>query len=56
MIAGILHDGGIVYPPGREPYVLVILTRGEPDPAVAAVVAADLSRAVWRELTGTGSR
>jgi uncharacterized protein YbbC (DUF1343 family) len=56
MIAGILHDGGIVYPPGREPYVLVILTRGEPDPAVAAVVAADLSRAVWRELTGTRSR
>lgn len=27
-ITGINHDGGIVYPEGREPYVLVVLTRG----------------------------
>ena len=26
-ITGVLHDAAIVYPPGRSPYVLVVLTR-----------------------------
>lgn len=51
-ITGIDHDGAIIYPPGRAPYVLVVLTRGFTDRAAAAKVAADLSRLAWDELTG----
>lgn len=49
-ITGIRHDGAIVYPPGRAPYVLVVMTRGIADTEVAARVAADVSREVWRTL------
>jgi beta-lactamase class A len=46
-ITATLHDAAIVYPPGREPYVLVVLTRGIPDEAVARALIADISRLVW---------
>ena len=51
-VSGINHDAAIVMPPGREPYVLVVMTRGasSPDAAVAAMV--DISRRVWQELVG----
>lgn len=49
-ITEIHHDGGIVYPPGRAPYVLVVLTRGIADTLVSARLGADLSRMVWRSL------
>lgn len=49
-ITGIHHDGAIVYPPGRRPYVLVVLTRGYRDTAAANRVAREVSRAVWEEL------
>lgn len=45
-ITSIHHDGGIVAPPGRAPYVLVVLTRGAPDHGVSARLGADLARAV----------
>lgn len=35
-ITGIVHDAAIVFPEGRAPYVLVVLTRGFEDPARAA--------------------
>jgi beta-lactamase class A len=35
-ITGIVHDAAIVFPAGRAPYVLVVLTRGFEDPARAA--------------------
>lgn len=50
-ISGIHHDGGIVFPPERAPYVLVILTRGITDAARASRAAADISRMVWTQLT-----
>ena len=50
-ITRIQHDGGIVYPPGRAPYVLVILTRGFDDTTEGARTAADLSRIVWQHVT-----
>ena len=50
-ITRIQHDGGIVYPPGRAPYVLVILTRGFEDTDEGARTAADLSRIVWQHVT-----
>jgi beta-lactamase class A len=50
-ITGVLHDAAIVYPRGRPPYVLVILTRGIPDEKVARALIADLSRIVYEDVT-----
>jgi beta-lactamase class A len=49
-ITGIEHDAGIVYPPGRRPYVLVVLIRGIREPARAQRLIADISRAVYESL------
>jgi beta-lactamase class A len=46
-ITAVLHDAAIVYPPGRKPYVLVVLTRQIPDEKVARALIADLSRIVY---------
>jgi beta-lactamase class A len=46
-ITGVLHDAAIVYPAGRRPYVLVVLTRGIPEQAVARKLIADISRLVY---------
>lgn len=46
-ITAIRHDAAIVYPPGRAPYVLVVLTRGISAPATAETLAADISRMVF---------
>jgi beta-lactamase class A len=50
-ITRIAHDAAIVYPPGRAPYVLVVLTRGFADADAAAAVGRDVSRAVWAHVT-----
>lgn len=47
-ITRIAHDAAIVYPPGRAPYVLVVLTRGFTSTETAAPVAREVSAAVWR--------
>jgi beta-lactamase class A len=41
------HDAAIVYPPGRKPYVLVVLTRGIQDGAKASKLIADISSIVY---------
>lgn len=46
-ITGIRHDGGIVFPPGRAPYVIVILTRGFKAPEEADRIGAEISKGVW---------
>ena len=46
-ITGVLHDAAIVYPPGANAYVLVVLTRNVPDERVARTLIADLSRLVY---------
>jgi len=46
-ITGVLHDAAIVYPPGKTPYVLVVLTADIPDEAVAKSLTTDISRMVW---------
>ena len=53
-ITGIQHDAAIVYPPGRPPYVVVVLTRDVRDTAAAMRVGADVSRLVWDALTAPG--
>jgi beta-lactamase class A len=47
-ITGVAHDAAIVYPAGRGPYVLVLLTRGIPQPKVAEQLMADVSRQVYQ--------
>jgi beta-lactamase class A len=46
------HDAAIVYPRGRAPYVLVVLTRNIPSDATAKRLIADISRLVWSHATG----
>ena len=41
------HDAGLVFPPGRAPYALAILTRGIADPSVGNALIADCSRIIW---------
>jgi beta-lactamase class A len=50
-----LHDAAIVYPKGRAPYVLVVLTRGIPDEKVARSLIADISRLVYEHVTAPAS-
>jgi beta-lactamase class A len=46
-ITGVLHDAAIVYPAGRRPYVLVVLTRGINDEQAARSLIVDVSRLVY---------
>ncbi|HEX8245556.1 MAG TPA: serine hydrolase [Longimicrobium sp.] len=50
-ITRIAHDAAIVFPPGRAPYVLVVLTHGFSSPGSAAPVGREISAAVWRHVT-----
>ena len=52
-ITGVLHDAAIVYPTGRKPYVLVLLTRGIPDRGVARAMMVDISRLIYGHAMGT---
>jgi len=49
-ITAVEHDAAIVYPASGAPYVLVILTSGVPDPAVAKRLIADVARIVHAAL------
>jgi beta-lactamase class A len=55
-ITAVLHDAAIVYPSGRKPYVLVVLTRNIPDEKVARALIADLSRIVYQSLQVRAAR
>ena len=50
-ITRIAHDAAVVFPPGRPPYVLVVLTRGFASPESAAPAAREVSAAVWRHVS-----
>ncbi|HEY4956147.1 MAG TPA: serine hydrolase [Gemmatimonadaceae bacterium] len=50
-ITAVSHDAAIVYPTGRKPYVLVVLTRGVQDGKASAALIADISRLVWSHVT-----
>jgi len=41
------HDAAIVYPPGRRPYILVVLTRGLSDGDQSSRLIGDISRMVY---------
>ena len=46
-ITAVSHDAAIVYPAGRKPYVLTVLTRGLRDAKASSAVIADISRLVY---------
>ena len=47
-ITGTRHDAAIVYPAGRAPYVLVVLTRGFKQESTADSLIAEISRRVYQ--------
>ena len=49
-ITGHSHDAALVFPPGRPPYALVVLTRGFEDEAPALGAIRAISRTVWDHL------
>jgi beta-lactamase class A len=49
-ITRISHDAAIVYPPGRKPYVLVVLTKGIEDERRAQELIAKISRTIYEEV------
>jgi beta-lactamase class A len=49
-ITGVTHDAALVYPPGRKPYVLVVLTKGIRERPVAQKLITDVSRLVWESV------
>jgi beta-lactamase class A len=55
-ITAVSHDAAIVYPPGRKPYVLVVLTRGIADGAKSAKLIADISAIVYAHNSAVDSR
>lgn len=50
-ITGITHDAAIIYPPGRRPFVLVVLTSGYESEAEAARRISEVAATVWRWAT-----
>jgi beta-lactamase class A len=51
-ITAVSHDAAVVYPPGRKPYVLVVMTRGLRDSAQSTALIADISRMVYAHVMG----
>ena len=45
------HDAAIVYPPGKRPYILVVLTRGINDGARSSALISDLSALIYAHNT-----
>jgi beta-lactamase class A len=55
-ITAVSHDAAIVYPPGRQPYVLVVLTKGITDGARSSKLIADISALVYAHNSVAHSR
>jgi beta-lactamase class A len=51
-ITAVSHDAAIVYPAGRKPYILVVLTRGIRDSKASSAMIADISRVVYTHAVG----
>jgi beta-lactamase class A len=49
------HDAGIVYLAGKQPYILVVLTRGIADESKAQKLISDISRAIYETAAGASN-
>jgi beta-lactamase class A len=52
-ITAVSHDAAVIYPPGRKPYVLVVMTRGLRDSTQSTALIADISRMVYSHVMGS---
>jgi|SRR5687767_97009 len=52
-ITAVSHDAAVVYPAGRRPYVLVVLTKGLRESAASSSLIADISRIVYTHVMRT---
>jgi len=52
-ITAVSHDAAIIYPTGRKPYVLVVLTRGIADGSKSSKLIADISAIMYRHNAAT---
>jgi beta-lactamase class A len=50
-ISTVAHDAGIVYPPGRQPYIVAILTEWDPDATRRSATIARVSQEIYTALT-----
>ena len=50
-ISTIAHDAGIVYPKGRKPYIIAILTEWDPDTSKRTATIATVSQEIYKALT-----
>jgi beta-lactamase class A len=50
-ISTVTHDAGMIYLPGRAPYVLAILTKWNPEAPHRSETVAEISKAVFQHLT-----
>ncbi len=53
-ISTIAHDAGVVYTPGRQPYVLAVLTEWAPDATGRSATIAEVSHTVYDMLMAAG--
>jgi beta-lactamase class A len=53
-ISTVAHDAGIVYPPDRAPYVLVVLTEWAPDDGGRSPTIAEVSKTIYEFLHEEG--
>jgi beta-lactamase class A len=51
-ISTVAHDAGVVYAPGRRPYVIAILTEWDADVGSRSSTIASISHAVYEDLRG----
>ena len=54
-ITAVSHDAAIVYPSGRRPYILVVLTRGLKDGEKSSKLIADISSLVYAHNAATSA-
>ena len=54
-ISTVAHDAGVVYPPGRKPYVIAVLTEWTPDASGRSATIAEVSHSVYEALAGADS-
>jgi beta-lactamase class A len=52
-ISTVAHDAGVVYAPGRKPYVVAILTEWQPDAGSRSSTIAAISHSIYRFLRGS---
>jgi beta-lactamase class A len=55
-LIGIIHDCGIVYPRGRKPYILILMSRDVKDQARGENGFATMSKKIFEQVEGTGKK